>query len=240
MKVPKKSDIAHKLALYNLLKELLSSSYISNNIYFKGGTCASMLGYLNRFSIDLDFDLIDKEKKEKLRSLIHKIFKKLNYKVKDESKKNLQFFVKYREVINKRNTLKLEITDIVSLANEYEKVYLVEIDKYCQAQSVETMFANKLIALKARYEEGKGIAGRDMYDIDYFLKKGYGINKKVIKDLRNVSFKSYLNELISFIKKNVSKKILWEDLNPLLSKNQLHKNVPYIKENVLIGLKEYL
>lgn len=238
MKVPRKSDIPHKLALYKLLGELLADAFIAKNIYFKGGSCASMLGYLDRFSVDLDFDLVDKSKKDRLRQSIHKIFKKINYVIKDESKNHLQFFLKYRKTTKQRNTLKLEISDLVSKANKYEKVYLVEIDKYCQAQTKETMFANKLIALKARHEEGKGVAGRDMYDLQYFFKQGRGINKKVVEDLRKTSFKDYLKELVVFIEKNVSEKMLWEDLNPLLSKKRLHESVPYIKQDVLLGLKE--
>jgi len=238
MKVPKKSDIPHKLALYKLLEELLSDAFIANNVYFKGGSCAAMLGYLDRFSIDLDFDLLDRSKKKQLRGSIHKILKKVDYQIKDESQKHLQFFIKYRDAERKRNTLKLEISDLVSKENEYEKVRLIEIDKYCQAQTVDTMFANKLVALKARWDEGKRIAGRDMYDVQYFFEKEYEINKGVIEDIRGVSFSDYIKELIDFVEKKVSEKILWEDLNPLLPKQRLQKTVPYLKRGVLLALKE--
>jgi len=63
MKIPRQTEMPHKLALYSLLQKLLSDPFIANNIYFKGGTCAAMLNYLDRFSIDLDFDLLDKSKK---------------------------------------------------------------------------------------------------------------------------------------------------------------------------------
>ena len=95
MKAPYKKDLVHKIALYSLLQKLLSDPVIANNIYFKGGTCASMLGYLDRFSIDLNFDLLGKSKKNQLRQLIYQVISKLNYEIKDESKDNLQFFLKY-------------------------------------------------------------------------------------------------------------------------------------------------
>jgi len=236
MKVPRKIEIPHKLAMYRLLDGLLSNVFIATNIYFKGGTCAAMLGYLDRFSIDLDFDLIDKSQKAKIRKEIYKVIKDLGFEIKDESKEHLQFFLKYRDVANQRNTLKLEIVDIVSKENQYRKFYLAELDRYCQAQTIETMFANKLVALKARWKEGKSIAGRDLYDIHYFFNQGFGINSKVIEDLCGKSLKVYAVELSSFIEKNISEKMLLEDLNSVIDSKKLNTLVPRIKQEVIIAL----
>lgn len=240
MKVPRKADLPHKIVLYKLLTSLLASPFVAKHLYFKGGSCAAMLGYLDRFSVDLDFDLVDKSQKTILRAKIDQIIKKNGFTIKDESKKHLQFFLKYPSRAGERNTLKLEISDLVSVKNEYEKVYLKEIDKYAQAQTIETMVANKLIALKARWEEDKGIAGRDLYDAQHFFKQGYGINEDVIEDLRQTSFKEYLQELVDFVEQEVSEKMLWEDLNPLLPKEKLRQEVPYLKQNLLVGLRAYL
>ncbi len=240
MKVPRRNEMPHKLAMYSLLQKLLADVEIVSSIYFKGGSCAAMLGYLDRFSVDLDFDLLDKEKKSNLRQKIHQVIDSLGYEVKDEAKEQLQFFLKYRDAANERNTLKLEIGDLVSEANEYKKVYLVEIDKYCKAQTIETMFANKLVALKARYEEGKGIAGRDVYDVGHFFKQGYGINNKVVEDLRGVSMTKYIEELVEFVENEVGEKVLYQDLNPLLSKEKLNQAVPRLKEEVLIALRSLI
>lgn len=236
MKVPRKKDIPHKLAMYRLLDKLLSNPFVANRIYFKGGTCASMLGWLDRFSIDLDFDLPDKKDKGQVREEIYGVIDDLGYKIEDQSKEHLQFFLKYRDVVNERNTLKLEITDIVSKENEYKKFYLAEIDRYCQAQTVETMFANKLVALKARWEEGKSIAGRDLYDIYYFFHRGFGINGEVIKDLRGKSLKEYADELSSFVKDEISEDMLMRDLNTLMDIDKLREVLPRIKKEALIGL----
>ncbi len=236
MKVPKKEDIPHKIALYKLLSALLADAYVAQRIYFKGGTCASMLGYLDRFSVDLDFDILDKSLVPELRGKIHDIIDEVGYQIKDESQKHLQFFLKYREAGNQRSILKLEIGDLVSGSNEYQKVHLQEIDRYCQAQTAATMFANKLVALKARWEEGKGIAGRDVYDVHYFINHNPKINQAVIEDLRGVSLPEYLKELIQFVKERVSQKILYEDLNPMLTKDKLNRVVPSLKQETLTGL----
>ena len=99
------------------------------------------------------------------------------------------------------------------------------------------MFANKLVALKARWEKTDKIAGRDIYDIHHFFKQGYDIDQNVVNDLRKTSFEQYLLELINFIEQNISEKILFEDLNPLLTKRQLNQTLPLLKSEVLIALK---
>ena len=57
MFVPSNREIKHKNQLYILLKEILKDPLLSQNLMFKGGTYASLREVLDRFSIDLDFDL---------------------------------------------------------------------------------------------------------------------------------------------------------------------------------------
>ena len=66
-------DVFHKVQLTRLLTEILDNSILSQNLYFKGGTCAAILGYLDRFSVDLDFDLKQGADKTKLRPIFQKI-----------------------------------------------------------------------------------------------------------------------------------------------------------------------
>lgn len=51
-------DIIHKSYLNRLLIEIIDRPVLSQNLAFKGGTSAAMRGYLDRFSIDLDFDVL--------------------------------------------------------------------------------------------------------------------------------------------------------------------------------------
>lgn len=240
MKVINKNDIPHKIALYSLLRSVLSDQLLSQQIYFKGGTCASMLGYLDRFSVDLDFDLIDNKNKEILRERVHQIIARLGFEIKDESQQHLQFFIKYRHDANVRNTLKLEIVDIVAKANKYELVNLADINMHCHAQTVDTMFANKLVALQSRFEKTGKIAGRDVYDIHHFFKKNYDINLEVIEELRSKPVKSYFSEVIEFIDTRVTIELLRQDLNPLVSATDLRKILPELKGELLVYLRTYV
>ena len=58
MVLAKESDILHKFQLQQLLIAVVDDQYLSRHSYFKGGTCAEMSGFLDRFSVDLDFDII--------------------------------------------------------------------------------------------------------------------------------------------------------------------------------------
>jgi len=55
----------HKKIMLNILADISSNPLLSVNLGFKGGTCAYFLYGLNRFSVDLDFDLLDAGKKRK-------------------------------------------------------------------------------------------------------------------------------------------------------------------------------
>ena len=58
MILPNQKDAVHKAWLYRLLSEIYKAAWLADKLYFKGGTCAAMLGYLDRFSVDLDFDFV--------------------------------------------------------------------------------------------------------------------------------------------------------------------------------------
>ena len=238
MFVPSNREIKHKNQLYILLKEILKDPLLSQNLMFKGGTYASLRGVLDRFSIDLDFDLPDRSKKEDIRKRCYEIFTKLELEIKDESKRHLQFFLKYDALEGERNTLKLEINDDVSKYNGYEKVLLEQINMYCNGHTLDTMFANKLFACKARYDKNGKIAGRDFYDIYKFFLQGLSINEKVIEERSGLEYVNYLKSLIAFIKKHLTKTLLSQDLNPLVKQRDLDKLLPHINEDIVSFLKD--
>ena len=238
MIVPNKKDIRHKNQIFLLLREILKDPFLSQNLMFKGGTYASLRGVLDRFSIDLDFDLPDKDKKYEIKQKCYEIFKKLNLEIKDESKNYLQFFLKYDAPDGERNTLKLEINDDVSKYNTYEKVLLEQVNMYCNGHTLDTMFANKLVACKARYDKNGKIAGRDFYDIYQFFLQGIDINKNVIEDKTDMKYTEYLKSLLPFIENQVTEKLLNQDLNPLMKQGGIDKLLPHLKEDIIIFIQD--
>ena len=82
MILPDKKDAVHKAWLYRILEAIADDSYLAGVLYFKGGTCASMLGWLDRFSVDLDFDYAGKTETKDVaqtRKSLENLFNKIGF-----------------------------------------------------------------------------------------------------------------------------------------------------------------
>ena len=238
MIIPRREDAYHKMQLYRLLTAIIDAEKIATQLCFKGGTCAATLGFLDRFSVDLDFCLLGKADKKSLRLYFHQLFAGLNLAIKDESKTTLQFFLRYEAEPNQRNTIKLDILDQGCKANVCEPQYLPEIDRFMNCQTIETMFAIKLVAIMERFEKNGGIAGRDLYDIHHFFMKGYKYEPAVIRERRGIGVNKYLEQLIGFIKKHITQTIISQDLNTILPPDKFGKIRKGLKNETLMLLQD--
>ncbi|OGK16217.1 hypothetical protein A2690_03185 [Candidatus Roizmanbacteria bacterium RIFCSPHIGHO2_01_FULL_39_12b] len=238
MILPKSEDAIHKAQLLRLLTEILDDIFISPRVFFKGGTAASMLGFLDRFSIDLDFDLKGGTDKTTLNKHLAKIFKEIDLELKQKSSRSLFYLLKYQSERAARNTIKLSIVDDIVTANEYSFYYLPEIDRYSQCQTKETMFANKLVAITDRYKKHKTIAGRDIYDIHYFFIQGYKYNHAVIEERTGKNVLNYFKYLLDFIEKKVTAKVITENLGFLLEPKKFQLMRKVLKQETLMLLRD--
>lgn len=239
MCIAKPEDAKHKAWLYRVLSAIADDIFLAKVLRFKGGTCASMLGILDRFSVDLDFDFVGNEEEVKeARMRLEEIFRTLKLSVKDKSRKGLQYFLRYEAKLGERNTLKMDATFPPVKGNEYAPVRLEEIDRILLCQTPETMFANKLVALTDRYNKNGSIAGRDVYDIHHFFENGLGYNETVIRERTKKTVASFLLSLREFIEKKVTSAVLDEDLNTLLSYDRFRVVRKTLKEETLLFLRD--
>ena len=241
MILPNPKDAIHKAWLYRLLSAIYDNSILASSLYFKGGTCAAMREFLDRFSIDLDFDyIVEKKDLSKIKSNLEIIFSDLGLIIKDSSKNVPQYFLKYPATKeSKRNTVKIDVTMPSLKSNQYEPVRLLDIDRIVFCQTIETMFANKLVALIDRWEKNNSIAGRDLYDIHYFFLSGHRYNKDVIIERRkNKDLKFFFQELINFIQKEITETIINQDINMLLPPQKFQKIRKILKQETLMFLND--
>ena len=77
------------------------------------------------------------------------------------------------------------------------------------------MFAHKLVAVLER----KKIAHRDVYDIWYFLKNRWPINKEIVEKRTGINFKDYLKKCIAFVESLSDRNIL-SGMGELLDEKQ--------------------
>src|SRR3989344_5458381 len=150
----------HRSTEISILREIYSDPLLRNLLGFKGGTAAMLFYGLPRFSVDLDFNLLDPSKKEavfeKLKTLLSE------FGTLDEASDNrytLLFVLAYKKGERK---LKVEVSKR-SLQFTYVPKNYLGISMFVMQE--DDMVAGKLLALLTRRE----FATRDMFDLWFFL-----------------------------------------------------------------------
>ena len=217
----------HKTILFQILKDIYSNTNIAPFLGFKGGTATLMFYNLDRFSVDIDLDLLDESKEDEVFTEIGKIVKKYGV-LKDEYRKrfNLFFVISYED---KSQNIKIEINRR-SFDSKYElKTYL---GVSMQVMVVEDLFAHKLMAMHERI----GKTSRDIYDVWFFLSKRFPINKEIVKKRSGMSFNQLLSKCILQLEKLDNNKIL-DGLGELLTPGQKDWAKAKLKEETISLLK---
>ena len=201
----------HRKILFEILREIYSSQ-IGAWLAFKGGTMLYFFHELDRFSVDLDFDLIAAEKEQIVFEKIKEILKKFG-KIKDEKNKHFTIFFQIDYQKNLQN-LKIEISKRGAGINKYKM-----LDFYgttVRTLAIEDAFAHKMIAATSR----KSIANRDFYDIYFLFKKNIIPNEKIIFAASRKNYPQYCKFLINFIEKNFTTKNCLDGLGELIDSKQ--------------------
>lgn len=196
--------------LQTQILKTLSLSKFNNSISFLGGTCLRFVHDIDRFSEDLDFDLIKKEG-FKIEDLEKDILTKLelqgfNVDTKVKKTDNIYIiFFKFRDVLrefgfnvhrDEKVLVKFEID-----FNPYKSIH-TEVkfsDSFNErfpifANDIETLFAQKVLAIIFRpYQKG-----RDFYDLVWFLsQKNIEPNYAIFKE-KNIPITNKV-ELVEFL-----------------------------------------
>ncbi len=226
-------DTVHRAWLLRLLSAIADDRVLREHLRFKGGTCAALRGFLDRFSVDLDFDLLSKKAISVVRSSLERIFADLALTIKDQSTVVPQYFVRYESPKGQRNTIAIDITVPPSTANVYEVVRFSDIDRFLPCHTVSTMVAHKLVTPLDRFAQHGTIAGRDIYDIHHFLFHGLPWNEAVIRERTGNSLPDFFSTLHHFIEKRVTQTIVDQDLNTLLPPEEFKRMRTCLKQETL-------
>ena len=185
--------------MLQILKDIYSDTSISPFLGFKGGTAVYMFYGLDRFSVDLDFDLLDENKEDYVFSRVEQIVKS-HGKMKEARRKrfNLFFLLSYEE---KAQNIKVEINRR-SFGSRYEIKTYLGISMLVMVR--EDMFAHKLTAMYERL----GRTNRDIYDIWSFLKNNWPVNKEIVEQRSGILFADFLQKCIDSLEKTEDRNIL--------------------------------
>lgn len=195
----------HKYFLLQILKDIYSDVELANLLGFKGGTALMFFYDLPRFSVDLDFNLLDKAKEELVYNKIRKILLKYG-KIFDEAIKFYGIVIVLDYGLGERK-LKIEISNR-DFGDHYEIKNLLGINIKVLVQP--DMFAHKLCALLDRNE----LTNRDIFDCWFFLQKKSSVNKTIVEKRMEISLDDYLQRCIDTLE-NVSDKGLLNGLGEL-------------------------
>lgn len=198
----------HEQILKNILRDVYTTTDLEAKFAFKGGTCMYMFYGLDRFSVDLDFNLTAEDFDDRL--ITDTLSKYLT--INDQKNKHFTWLwigsyekgkQKIKVEINKRN---------------YPDKYINK-DFYgitIPTMSPECMFAHKLCAISDR----KKLQNRDLYDAHFMFTKQFDIDEEIIKIRTGRTLKEYFTYLIDFIEKRVKPNMILEGLGELISEKQ--------------------
>ena len=193
----------HRKILLQILKEFYSDTSIATHLGFKGGTACLLFHNLDRFSVDLDFDLLDVEQKEVIFDKVEKIL--LKYGTLKESlqkRYSLFFLLDYFGRKGNSPNIKVEI-NLRNFGSNYELLSLFGISMKVMVK--EDLLANKLVAMFERINK----ASRDIYDVYFFLNKRWSVNKNIIEQRTNLKYESFIKKCIALLKKVNSNSLLF-------------------------------
>jgi len=189
----------HRLIMTKIIRDIYSDITIGSSLGFKGGTALYLFYNLSRFSVDLDFDLLDVAKKETVFKNITKIVSKYGLlKEKREKYFTLFWLLSYEKGTNH---IKIEISTRSS-NNEYEVKNYLGLSTLVMKK--EDMFANKLTALLDR----KKLANRDIFDIWFMLNNHWDFNENLLRIRTKTEPKQYLRKCLKVIEERKTSSIL--------------------------------
>ena len=217
----------HKTIMLQILKDIYANTSLGPILGFKGGTAANFFYDLGRFSVDLDFDLLKGDKEtfvlEKIEKILHEYG---TIKEKYRKKHTLLFVISYDE---KSQNIKVEI-NLRKFGSHYELQNYLGISMLIMVRG--DMFAHKLVAVLER----KKTANRDVYDLWYFLKNRWPINKEIVENRTGMNFIDHLEKCISFVESLSDRNIL-SGMGELLDEKQKAWAKTHLRKDTVFLLK---
>lgn len=211
-------NVPRRVLTEYLQSEILAvvfNSKFGSHLSFLGGTCLRFVHKIERFSEDLDFDLIKAGLDyEELAKFIGKKLRELSFPVDTNVKKRenvITVNVKFSEVIKEMGLsgfsgqklkIKFEIDPAPRKNIHYESKQVFAYGKSFNiiSNTLETLFAQKILAIVFRpYQKG-----RDFYDLVWFLaQKNIEPSYEILEE-KGIKIKNR-QELVKFLEEQAEK-----------------------------------
>ena len=195
----------HKFYMAQILSLIFKDKDLCNVLAFKGGTSLMFFHNLNRFSTDLDFNLLDPDKLDLAYDKVRAILTRFGT-IDDEAKKPYGpvLVLNYGKGVR---MLKVEIS-VRQYPNHYEMRSLAGTD--IRVMVMPDMFAHKLCDM------GERLSPRDIYDVWFFLQNHTEINEEIVRIRTAKSVSEYTAWCAEHVKE-ASPKLLMQGLGEVLN-----------------------
>lgn len=177
----------HKFFLFQILKEIYEDKELAGILGFKGGTALMFFYELPRFSVDLDFNLLNPDKEDMVYGKVRDILLK-HGTIHDEAKK-FYGIISVLDYGAGERKLKVEISNR-SFGDRYEVRNLLGVNM--QVMVTPDMFAHKLCAMLDR----TAITNRDIFDCWFFMSNKTPLNKAIVEARMEMPLADYLQKCI--------------------------------------------
>jgi predicted nucleotidyltransferase component of viral defense system len=222
--------IKHRQIMFEVLQEIYKSE-VGKFLGFKGGTMLYFFEELERFSVDLDFDLLEATQVGVVQKKIHQILEKHGQIIEErEKRQTLIFILSYQR---DQHHLKVEISKREEKTTRYEWRNFYGVD--LKTIVLEDLMAHKMVAATQR----RRVANRDFYDIWFLLKRGVLPIAAVIQERTAQELKEYLSFLIEFIEQELKPGQVMVGLGELLDRSKRDWVKAKLKQELLESLKFY-
>lgn len=199
----------HEDNIRKILRWLFTSE-ISDFLWFKWWTLTYLCYWLDRFSTDIDIDILDIKKEQEIIETVRKLLYSL-WDIKNETlwKTIHRWIFRYDE---RGMNIKVELNKRIRKANTYDFKEIDWIKIRCMKK--DSIFGNKLVAL---YERMKN---RDLYDVNFFLKNKFPLNEKLIEERTWKNKEEFIKELISILPDHYNQNTILAEIGEVLTDEQ--------------------
>ncbi len=218
----------HESHMRQILVALFSGPY-NDIIAFKGGTLAYLYYGLTRFSTDIDLDLLDLDKEQDIIQYMDHLLISMGESEKIVGRDLHRWRFRYDP---NGWIIKIELNKRQSPFTRYEQIIID--DTPIQAQDLTSMVTNKLLAL------GNRRYNRDLYDIHFFLSKGYKLDEKIINDRESMSLHEWVSNIIDQIPNHFQHNTILHQLGEVVDDSQKSRIKNYLADETIQLLRRYL
>lgn len=220
----------HEQILKGILRDIYTNSNLQTTLAFKGGTCLYVFYGLDRFSVDLDFNLCANDFNDEL---MNHIIEKYLRVTESFNKRNTWFWLGGYEKTWQKVKVEVSKRDYPDkyINKDFYGVTVLTMEPSC-------MLAHKLCAITDR----KKLQNRDLYDAHFMFAKHFDIDDNIIQLRTGKTTKEYFIDLIKFIEERVTENNILDGLGELFSDQQKDIDIvrATLKRDILFDIKSRL